>query len=375
MMAKQKTKKVKPAPKGKASWSQMQAHKLLHQEVIMFHQVMEGMRKGLAYPDLLKLIVTAVTKGLGYDRAGIFLTAPGGRIIERVIGIDARGRFEFGADEKTRHPLSNRKGFSVLSDLVNGYKEYFLSNNILKKMPGAAGNVVSGVTCNANVPLNVGKGRIIGVLAVDNLFTKRSLIMSDIHSLTNFATQAGLAIESIRLHEENRNLSITDELTGLYNRRYFDGYLAQEILRCQRYRHPCGLLFADIDHFKRFNDRWGHLVGDDILRHVSDVLRSSVRNVDTVSRVGGEEFAIVLPEATETDVFKVAERLVKSVAETIPQVPEVLEAGEKVTVSVGVACFPRSAAHPEKLLEMADKSMYRAKSMGRNRVGEMLTEG
>lgn len=357
-----KTKSVQPS------------HKLLQQEVDMFHQVMEGMRKNLSYQDILKLIVTAVTKGLGYDRAGIFLVAPGGRIIERAVGIDARGRFEYGADEKTRHPLSSRKGFSIFSDLVHGHVEYFLSSNILKKMPGAAHNVVSGVTCNANVPINVGKNKIIGVLAVDNLFSKRNLTLSDVRSLTNFATQAGLAIESLRLHEEIRNLTITDELTGLYNRRYFDNYFNQEIQRCQRYRHTCGILYVDLDYFKRINEQWGTTVGDDVLRHVADLLRSGVRNVDTVSRVGGEEFTIVLPEAVEEDVRRVAERLVKTIADSTPQVPEVLEANERVTVSIGIACYPWSAGAPDKLLNLADRSMYRAKAAGRNQVGEMIEE-
>ena len=373
-MAGKKTGKASSAKKGK-DWKQVQARHLLQQEVLMFHQIMEGVREGMSYTDLLKLIVTAVTKGLGYDRAGLFLVVPGGRILERAIGIDARGRLEYGADEKNRHPISGKKGLSVFSDLVHGHQEYFLSNNILKKMPGAAENLVSGVTCNANVPMNIGNGKIVGILAVDNLFTHRKLGMSDIRSLTNFATQAGMAIESIRLHEEIRNLTITDELTGLYNRRYFDGYLAQEIQRCQRYRHPCGLLYVDLDFFKRFNDKWGHRVGDEVLRHVSDVLRGGVRNVDTVARVGGEEFTVVLPEAVEADVFKVAERLVKAVAESVPDVAEVREAKESVTVSIGVACFPRSAAHPDRLLEMADKSMYQAKAAGRNRTGSLLTIG
>ncbi len=352
---------------------QILARELLKQEISMFHGIMEGMRKGLTYEELLRLIVASVTKGLGYDRAGLFLLAPGGKVLERAVGIDDNGKFEYGADVRSRHPVSGRKGFSIFSDLINGYKDHFLTQNILKQMPGAAGNVVSGVTCNVNVPLKIGKNRIIGILAVDNLFSHRQLTEDDVTSLKNFATQAGLVIESVRLQEELKTLTVTDETTSLYNRRFFDGHIAQEVLRCQRYRHSCGLIVADVDDFKRFNEKWGDKAGDDVLRHVADVLRAGVRGVDTVARIGDDEFAVILPEAAQGDVIGVAGRLVKAVEESEPEI-EGIDNAERVTLSVGVACFPLSASHPDRLVELAYEGVSKAKMAGKNRVGE-LAEG
>ncbi len=341
---------------------------LLRQEVAMFHQVMEGMRQDISQEDLLKLIVRSVTKGLGYDRAGLFLPDAEGKCLERAIGLDEKGHIALGADEHNRHPLSPKRGFSVLSDIYNGYRDFFFSNNILKRMPGAKGNLAHGVNCNANIPLMVRPGKILGVLAVDNLFTQRRLRKSDIDSLVNFATQTGLALESARLHERIKTLSVTDDMTGLHNRRWFDQALPREILRCQRYERECGLLYADIDHFKKVNDHYGHPAGDEVLKYVAGMLRNGVRNIDTVCRIGGEEFAVILPETNPRDALTVAQRLVHQIASSLPPLEEMRKAGESVTISIGAASFPRDALCAEELLEKSDACLYRAKKAGRNRV-------
>lgn len=336
--------------------------RLIQQELDMFHKIMEGMRRELNFSDLLKLIVTCVTRGLGYDRAGIFLLDSDRRHLSQVIGIDARGRFETG--RKHVFPVSRKRGASVMSDLVYGYRRYFYTNRLQQRLPGS--NVAKGVTCNANVPIQVGKGRIIGVLAVDNLFTQRSLTARDITVLANFATQAGLVIESIRLHDEVRHLSVTDELTGVFNRRYFDRRLQDEINRCRRYQRPLGLVYLDLDRFKSVNDRYGHAVGDVVLRFAADLLARQVRNVDTVARIGGEEFAVILPETDLKGARILAERLLQAFRETAPPVPEM--GGARVTMSAGVAAYP-GQANFEELLRAADRGLYQAKAAGRNQVG------
>jgi len=169
--------------------------RLAQHETMMFRQLMDGMLSQLPLRGMFKLIVRAVVEGLGYDRAGIFLLANDRKTLEHSMGIDEKGRFEWG---KYPFPVSKKRGFSIFSDIANGHLDFFFTNNIRKKLDRA--RVSCGVTCNANVPLRVGKDRIIGVLAVDNLFTQRRLKKRNIHSLQYFATQAGMAIESHRMH-------------------------------------------------------------------------------------------------------------------------------------------------------------------------------
>ncbi len=355
----------KKAPSGDKAFEK----KILRKELEMFNRIIEGMRDELSYVDLLKLTVTCVCKGLGYDRAGLFLVEPDRKNIARAIGMDAKGRFEVGYDHLD--PLSDKKGFSTFSDLVKGHRKYFYTSNLLKLFPDAAG-VDQGVTCNANVPIRVGKKKIIGVLAVDNLFTQRHLTRKDISSLVNFATQAGMAIETILLHEQVRQLSITDHLTRVYNRRHFEKYLEDEIARSRRYKRSCSLLYLDIDHFKQVNDRHGHPVGDEVLKYLALFLRADLRNIDLVARMGGDEFAAILPESPSLGAFVVAQRLNQKIAEEYPPVEALARDRERVTLSIGVATFPENADSALTLIKRADESLYEAKTAGRNRVGPFI---
>jgi diguanylate cyclase (GGDEF)-like protein len=361
-------KRHSPKPKAKKALKDKSHEKsVLKQELEMFNRIIDGMRNELSYVDLLKLTVTCVCKGLGYDRAGIFLVEPDGKSIARAIGVDARGKFEVGYTYKD--PILDKKGFSIFSDLVFGYKKSFYTSNLLERFPELVGKVDKGVTCNANVPILVGKKRIIGVLAVDNLFTHRELTPQDISSLSNFAIQAGMAIETIRLHEQVRQLSVTDSLTQIYNRRYFEKFLADELDRSRRYKHPCGVLYLDLDHFKQVNDQFGHPVGDELLKNVAQILKKALRNIDVVARLGGDEFGVILPETPAQDVVLVAQRLLNTVEKARAPLAQLEACLHPVTFSIGVATFPDSADKPDDLVKMADKSLYEAKNAGRNQVG------
>lgn len=362
-----------PKPKKKRVLKDKSVDKsVLKQELKMFNRIIDGMRHELSYIDLLKLTVTCVCKGLGYDRAGIFLVEPDGKSIARAIGVDARGKFELGTSYKD--PIQD-KGFSIFSDLVFGYKKSFYTSNLLARFPELVGKVEKGVTCNANVPILVGKKKIIGVLAVDNLFTHRDLTPQDINSLSNFAIQAGMAIETIRLHEQVRQLSVTDSLTQVYNRRYFEKFLADEVDRARRYKHPCGVMYMDLDHFKQVNDQFGHPVGDELLKNVAQLLKKALRNIDVVARLGGDEFGVILPETPAQDVMIVAERLLNLIEKARAPIKELEACLHPVTFSIGVATFPDSADKPDDLIRMADKSLYEAKNAGRNRVGSFPRKG
>jgi diguanylate cyclase (GGDEF)-like protein len=162
-------------------------------------------------------------------------------------------------------------------------------------------------------------------------------------------------------------LSVTDELTGLANRRRLTTELEREVRRSARHERAFAILMLDVDHFKRFNDTWGHPAGDALLKRLSGVLRECVRDVDTVARYGGEEFLVIMPETTPADAAKVAERI-RAGVEQDRFTPEGGNAEVHATVSVGCAAFPEHAKTADTLVEAADQALYRSKQSGRNRV-------
>ncbi len=173
-----------------------------------------------------------------------------------------------------------------------------------------------------------------------------------------------------KANEEIRKLSITDPLTGIYNRVYLTDRLPQEIKRARRYGHPLSLIMCDIDHFKRINDSYGHHAGDITLKAFVGYLKQSIRgNVDWVARYGGEEFLIVLPETGLECACRAAERIRHSVSEMAVNI----EGKEiSITASFGLSSFNPSEYNekisPESMIEEADKFMYQAKRKGRNGV-------
>ena len=171
------------------------------------------------------------------------------------------------------------------------------------------------------------------------------------------------------LLESNRRLellSITDGLTKLHNHRHFQDELARAFDEAQRYQRPLSLAMIDIDFFKKFNDTYGHAAGDDVLKQVAKIYRSSVRSTDLVARYGGEEFAVMMPETALDDAITFAEKI-RNVIETTPL--ETQAGKVHATVSLGVASIPLSRIRSAKeLIVAADKALYRAKRNGRNQV-------
>jgi diguanylate cyclase (GGDEF)-like protein len=156
-----------------------------------------------------------------------------------------------------------------------------------------------------------------------------------------------------------QQLASSDTLTGLPNRRHGERFLEAELALCRRLGLPLGVCFFDVDHFKRVNDSFGHLVGDTVLQQVAEQAQASIRRSDLVCRWGGEEFVIISPNSNRAQLLQVAEKVRKAVM--------ALAGTPRVTVSLGVAAFPEDGDDVEALLGVADGALYRAKTRGRNR--------
>jgi len=210
------------------------------------------------------------------------------------------------------------------------------------------------------------QGQAIGILHFQATDDAPALGDAELSFKTTFAGQVGLSVANIRLREALRSQSIKDPLTGLYNRRYLTEMLEREIRRSVRAVQSLGILMLDLDHFKKFNDTYGHDAGDTVLRETASFLTKSIRVEDIVCRFGGEEFVVILPTADLNAAHARAERIRSKLRELT-----VLHQGQSlgmITVSVGVAALPEHGTSPKELLEAADAALYCAKREGRDRV-------
>ena len=205
-------------------------------------------------------------------------------------------------------------------------------------------------------------GEVVGVLLLESA-RPDAFLASDVQPLESVADICAAAIQNARHFERTKQLAYLDGLTGIYNRRYFEQRIVEEIERARRYEKAMSVIMLDIDHFKKLNDEFGHLLGDEALRQVSSLFLQHVRKVDFVCRYGGEEFAILVPETTGENAVGVAEKLRRAV-ETwhFPGVPR------PVTITAGVAEFPAQGNDRDELVKAADSALYAAKQAGRNRV-------
>ncbi len=169
------------------------------------------------------------------------------------------------------------------------------------------------------------------------------------------------------LYEHAKSLSVTDELTLLHNRRNFLDQLQKEILRAVRSRSPLSLMMMDIDHFKHYNDTYGHLAGDEFLRKFAQHLKSNLRETDFVARYGGEEFMVIMPDTPINGAYHIAERLREGMQKSFIM-KDCPSHGDRITLSIGVAEFGSDTGNTQQLIASADEALYRAKRLGRNRV-------
>ncbi|MFH0876754.1 MAG: sensor domain-containing diguanylate cyclase, partial [Candidatus Omnitrophota bacterium] len=337
--------------------------------------------------------------GLGFNRAMLVLLDASGRTLEGKIGIGP----DDGEEAKRVWSMIDEQKMD-LDDLVNSYatsrqvlqKSRFFNqvNGFKVSVQEPDGGILSRVL-HDGIPFHIkrenygqfpedsllsifasdefvvapirGRDKSVGLIVADNIFTRRAITKDDIRLLTMFANQAAMAIENSQHYERTLARARKDSLTDLWNHGFFQYTLEERLRQAKNQVSYLSLILLDIDNFKNYNDCWGHQKGDEILVKISRLIIDSSRKIDFVCRYGGEEFAVILPDASRKDALQIAERIRTSIAEhdfvqTADHPPQ------KITVSIGLASFHEDGNNKAELLKAADLALYEAKHEGKNRV-------
>ncbi|MFH1736910.1 MAG: sensor domain-containing diguanylate cyclase, partial [Actinomycetota bacterium] len=320
-------------------------------ELSILHEASKALGASLILEEVIDTVVDISAKGLMADIGGalIFDGKTGLMTIASLRGFNAEER-------EVINSTTFAPGEGLLGEIFLK-KQPVNINDLSEERPGATpfnGRIKSF----AAVPLST-DGYDIGVIFLGKYaiepFSKEAE-----EFLETLAGQAAIAVENAKLYAQAQEMAIHDGLTGIYNYRYFMKSLEEEIKRAERYGRTVSLMMIDIDLFKHVNDTYGHQRGDDVLKGLTQTLVNSTRETDIVSRYGGEEFCVILPETELDDAVEVAEKLRISVAKA----SYAREKGQsmKVTISLGVAAYPVLASNQEELLRKADDALYSAKT-------------
>lgn len=263
--------------------------------------------------------------------------------------------------------ITNRKELIILNDNINCQKlldalqkgEPILENFVdMEEYPFVEGRGIHSLLC---VPL-ITKAKKFGLVLIEHKYFN-AFDDNNLRLLNIIGQQVGIAMENVELYQRMHEMATIDSLTGIYNRLYFQERLREEFANAKKENYDLSLAIMDIDHFKRFNDTFGHLFGDKVLKHIAHLMKKSLRSGDIIARYGGEEFVILLPRTSVKEAYDKVERLRNIVAKTTIK-DELVEAS--VTVSFGVSSYPEFANTESELLKTADNALYDAKESGRN---------
>jgi diguanylate cyclase (GGDEF)-like protein len=209
----------------------------------------------------------------------------------------------------------------------------------------------------------ISRGRTIGVVEIINRLGGR-FSQADLEILLTLVEPCAIAIENAILFQKTEQLTITDDLTRLFNSRYLNVYIGREIKRCKRHGIPLSVIFLDLDGFKKVNDQFGHLAGSRTLAEVGGILAQAVRESDILARYGGDEFVVVLPETPPSGAMVIAERIRRAIETHSFLEGQGLQA--HISASFGISSYPDHALTPEGLIQKADQAMYRVKERDKN---------
>jgi diguanylate cyclase (GGDEF)-like protein len=298
----------------------------------------EAVAANLDRDALLELVVRTAVDGVGADAGRACVRTPDGLTLQ----------------ERSRVGI-----LDGLEGAVESVESEALRGGVAREVSAGSANAIAHPLRGAN-----GSSDVVGVVSIGR--TGRPFTSGDRDLLSYLAGQAARSIENVQLHETAARESITDDLTGLSNRRAFDDALTSEIERSKRYGDGVGLVILDLDNFKAVNDTYGHQQGDVVLREVARVLRETSREVDHPARYGGEELAVVVPGTDLEGTFNFAERMRERIGEL--RIPRIDGQGMiTITTSCGVAAVPPGAADERTILAAADAALYEAKRTGRNK--------
>ena len=367
-------------------------------EFSLLYEISNAMRTTLKLDQILYIILTALTshEGLGFNRAMLFLVNDKENVLEGVMGIGPHTAEEAG---KIWHAISQSK--MTLDDFIASYDTFKKDpesklNSIVKgiKVPLREDMGILALTILEGMPFEIttheakklvdpqiqktlntdffvtvplkAKDKILGAILVDNMFNKKPITKSDVRMLSMFANHAGLAIENSRLYEETVYLSSIDWLTKLWNYGKFQQNLSLELEKAKKSENSLSLVMTDVDNFKNYNDRLGHMKGDEALKQIAGALQSKSRKFDIVARYGGEEFAIIMPNTSKENAKLFAERL-RNEVERLYAEEATIQPEKRLTISCGIATYPEDANSKDALISKSDIALYEAKGTGKNR--------
>jgi diguanylate cyclase (GGDEF)-like protein len=309
----------------------------------------------LEQEQLLGLVLKYLMKLVPCDSSSIMLIQG-----KKACVVAARGGL------KSSHILPSEidlPGDSLFQEIVDGHRYILIEDAASDPRLNYLEGMDSMRSCIC-VPL-IAHSTTVGLLTVGS--AQVALYQGkDAALVQSFAGHVALALDNARLYREMRHSAHTDGLTGLYNRRYLHQELERELARSRRYGHPLSLIICDLDNFKMYNDRYGHLAGDDLLRELGDLMKSYIRKSDTAFRYGGEEFAVILPHTDQQSAIILSERLREAINSRNFLIREKLQIGH-ITISIGVASCPEDAIDVDNLINTADMALYEAKKT-KNRV-------
>jgi diguanylate cyclase (GGDEF)-like protein len=326
----------------------------LNQGLMSLYHASAELQFSKPLPSLLKSILRGLKSGTGISKAAIFIKEESSNSL--------RGSSSIGFNEKKVAEASLfltveeetdllRSNLAVGGDKGSGQTQDRLIQLLEKDIDSRSVGII---------PLEI-RDHLIGLLVYEKT---PALLHQEI--LIIFSRQAALTIENAKLFAKVEEMALRDTLTGLYNRRYFQQILDYELNRAKRYRQPLSLIFIDIDHFKEINDTFGHSMGDQFLKQISQKMLSLFRTTDLVARYAGDEFVAILPATPIEGAMILANRIQQVLSKY-----EVMVRGRSLQVSVSIGVDTYQSAEgvgSMTLIDHADKAMYEAKSQGRNQV-------
>jgi diguanylate cyclase (GGDEF)-like protein len=309
---------------------------------------------------LLQSITQNALNLIGGVSCRCYLHRPGSDLLDLAAGAGA-GKIPKRATRKRDEGVVGQVWATGAPILINDYRTW---PKRIRSTDSSSAQSVLGV------PIRWGE-EFLGVLNIAGA-QPYQYSQADLDVLGMFATQAAIAIRNVRLYNQIEQVAVTDELTGLLNRRGFSQLGEREFERALRFKRPLAALMFDIDHFKVINDTYGHNTGDQVLRALADCFRHHTRGIDVAGRHGGEEFVLLMPETFLPVTVQIAERLRQSIEDlSIPIVQAESDSpivNLRITVSIGVAVLWEDAPSLAALVDRADQAQYHAKRSGRNRV-------